>query len=303
MAHKKTGGSIFESKGWKNGMKYLYGWGAAVVIIGALFKILHWKGAEEMLIVGLGTESVIFFFSAFEPLPGDEAHYQWERVYPILNPNLDLPQVELDEEKLIEQYQRNSDQQQIAKPSFDGKLPNIEPELLNSLAGSLKGLKDNVTKLNEISDATVATNDFSSKVKDAASKIDQISKGYTTTVESMNELSKTSLDSMAKLSKATEETMTGLNASLSETQSYQDQMKKCTTNLQSLNALYEAELLDAQNHIKSVNKFYGNLANVMNNLADASTESETLRGEVGKLAKNMGSLNTVYGNMLAAMRA
>lgn len=63
MAKKST--SIFESKGWKNGMKYLYGWGAAIVIVGALFKILHLPGANEMLIVGLGTEAVIFFFLSF----------------------------------------------------------------------------------------------------------------------------------------------------------------------------------------------------------------------------------------------
>ena len=53
-------------KGFKNFMAKLYGWGAAVVILGALFKILHLPGADLMLIIGLGTEAVIFFLSAFE---------------------------------------------------------------------------------------------------------------------------------------------------------------------------------------------------------------------------------------------
>jgi gliding motility-associated protein GldL len=57
--------SIFESKGFKKVMAYIYGWGASVVIIGALFKIMHWPGANAMLIAGLGTEALIFFISVF----------------------------------------------------------------------------------------------------------------------------------------------------------------------------------------------------------------------------------------------
>ena len=63
-------------KKWKSFMAKLYGFGAAIVIIGAMFKIMHWKGADVMLIVGLSTEAVIFAFSAFQPMPHDP---KWER--------------------------------------------------------------------------------------------------------------------------------------------------------------------------------------------------------------------------------
>ena len=69
------------SKKWKNFMAKLYGLGAAVVIVGALFKIMHWPGAGPMLVVGLTTEAIIFIFSAFEPLHEDP---NWELVYPEL---------------------------------------------------------------------------------------------------------------------------------------------------------------------------------------------------------------------------
>ncbi|MEY3439195.1 MAG: hypothetical protein RL265_1780, partial [Bacteroidota bacterium] len=69
------------SKGWKVFMSKLYGFGAAVVIIGAMFKIQHWTGASEMLVVGLSVEALIFAFSAFEPLHEDP---NWELVYPEL---------------------------------------------------------------------------------------------------------------------------------------------------------------------------------------------------------------------------
>ena len=68
-------------KVWKQFMAKLYGFGAAVVIVGALFKIQHWPGASYMLTAGLGTEAVIFFFSAFEP-PHEEV--DWSLVYPEL---------------------------------------------------------------------------------------------------------------------------------------------------------------------------------------------------------------------------
>ena len=73
--------NLVRSKGYKTFMAYLYGWGAAVVIIGALFKIMHWPGANMMLIAGMGVEGVIFFLSAFEP-PHKE--WDWSLVYPEL---------------------------------------------------------------------------------------------------------------------------------------------------------------------------------------------------------------------------
>ena len=72
---------ITQSSGWKSFMAKFYGIGASIVIIGALFKIQHWTGAGLMLAVGLCTEAVIFFFSAFEPL---HEEVDWTLVYPEL---------------------------------------------------------------------------------------------------------------------------------------------------------------------------------------------------------------------------
>ncbi|HQB53135.1 MAG TPA: gliding motility protein GldL, partial [Bacteroidales bacterium] len=69
---------------WKKFMSKLYGWGASVVIIGALFKIQHYPMAGLFLSVGLITEAIIFFFSAFEPLKEEP---DWKLVYPQLDPN------------------------------------------------------------------------------------------------------------------------------------------------------------------------------------------------------------------------
>ncbi len=71
--------NLVRSRGFRNFMAKLYGWGASVVILGALFKINHYPYADLMLIVGLGTESLIFFFSGFEPPHVDP---DWSLVYP-----------------------------------------------------------------------------------------------------------------------------------------------------------------------------------------------------------------------------
>src|SRR5882672_3931964 len=73
--------TLVKSKNYKLFMSRLYGWGASIVIVGALFKIQHWNGSGFFLMLGLGTEAIIFFFSAFEP-PHEEV--DWSLVYPEL---------------------------------------------------------------------------------------------------------------------------------------------------------------------------------------------------------------------------
>ena len=72
-------GGFFASRKYKLITKYVTGYGASVVILGALFKIMHWPGADQMLIVGLITESLIFAFIAMEPL---HEEVDWTRVFP-----------------------------------------------------------------------------------------------------------------------------------------------------------------------------------------------------------------------------
>ena len=258
-------------------MKYLYGIGAAVVIVGALFKILHFPGANEMLIVGLGTEAVIFFFSAFEPLPHEETHYQWERVFPQLKVD------DEDEELPLETIGDGDDSGLLAaglgKVNTSLNENKLSPELFENLSESIKGLKTNVQNLAEISDVTVAANDFGSKLKSASIKLDEMNKSYGTAVEASSSFAN----------------------SLTQVKEYQEQIQLATKNLNSLNAVYELELQDAQKHIASISKFFGSISNVMQNMLETSKDTDQLRQEVASLAKNMHTLNNIYGGMLGAM--
>ena len=74
-----------------------------------------------------------------------------------------------------------------------------------------------------------------------------------------------------------------------------------TKNLTSLNAVYELEITESNNHLKSINDFVGNLSKVVSSLSDTQTEAENFKKEIGKLSNNLTALNNVYGNMLTAM--
>ncbi|NQU81403.1 MAG: gliding motility protein GldL, partial [Bacteroidetes bacterium] len=116
---------IVQSSGWKNFMAKLYGIGASIVIIGALFKIQHYALAGPMLMIGLLTEAVIFFFSAFEPL---HEEVDWTLVYP------ELAGIEDDEEfdQISKSVGRGSSS---ALEKFDALLEQgeITPDLFNKL--------------------------------------------------------------------------------------------------------------------------------------------------------------------------
>mgnify|MGYP003378043046 FL=1 len=130
------------SKKWKNFMAKLYGIGAAVVIIGALFKIQHWPMASFFLIIGLSTEAVIFFFSAFEPPHEDP---DWSLVYP-----------ELATGETAEGDDFKKEDQRSITEQLDGMLEGakIEPELIASLGEGMRSLSDQALSLIHISEPT-----------------------------------------------------------------------------------------------------------------------------------------------------
>jgi gliding motility-associated protein GldL len=253
-------------------MPKVYGIGAAVVIVGAMFKINHWPGASEMLVVGLTVEAIIFFLSAFQP-PAHEP--DWTKVYPELAEDFD-------------DYDTPAPKK-IGKPgeSVTQKLDSmlteakIEPQLLDSLGKGLKSLSDSAAKMNNLTDASVATNEYAKNVKDASKAILDLNKSYSNTVSAMSEMANASKDA----------------------KEYHAQVQNITKNLGALNAVYEIELQDANSHLKAMNKFYSNLTAAMESMTEATKDTQQFKAEMTKLTSNITNLNKVYGSMLAAMKS
>lgn len=265
---KKKGG--FAELLFKTIMPKVYGIGAAVVIVGALFKILHLTGADQMLMIGLLTEAAIFFLSAFEP-PHQEP--DWSKVYPELSEDYEAPAVTTR----ISNKQQGSITQQLDASLEKAK---IGPELLDSLGKGLTNLADSAKKMSNLSDAAVATNDYAGNVKKASTQLLEMNKSYDTAIKAVSSMSEASKDAGE----------------------YHSQVQKVTKNLAALNSVYEMELKDADSHVKNMNKFYESLTGAMQGLTKVGDNTTKFTSELGKLSDNLASLNKVYGGMLTAMK-
>ena len=291
---------IVQSSGWKNFMAKLYGLGASVVIIGALFKIQHWALAGTLLTIGLITEAVIFFFSAFEPL---HEEVDWTLVYP------ELAGIEDGEDfdQIPKSVGRGSSS---ALEKFDALLEQgeITPDLFNKLGRGLSKLNDTTEKLSDISDAGAATNDYVNNIKQAAATVNSYTESYAQSTEELK-------DSVTRLSGSYDKTANLITESgsnyqqLSESfstiedgsKSYGEQLESLNKNLSALNAVYELQLQGTDSHLKTSDALYKNLDEMMADLQDTVEDTKKYREEVSKLSENLSALNTVYGNMLSAM--
>jgi gliding motility-associated protein GldL len=236
-----------------------------------MFKIMHWPGAGPMLVVGLSTEAVIFFFSAFEP-PHEEI--DWSLVYPEL---AGMHGEEGDDHKKEIEEDKGSVTEQLDAMFEDAK---IGPELIASLGDGMRSLGEQASKLNNITDASVATNDYVTSVKSAAKNVSTLSDSYSRAAESLM----------------------GLTVSNDESASFGDQIIKVSKNLSALNASYELQLQGSNDHLKATSKFYEGLESLMKNLNDSVDDTRRYKDQIAQLSTNLESLNTIYGNMLTAMR-
>lgn len=251
-------------------MPKIYGIGAAIVIVGAMFKILHLPGSGAMLGIGLTTEAVIFFLSAFEPKHKDP---DWSKVYPELADDYDGPSAP----KRVTTGSNTGVAASMDKLMADA---NVGPELLKSLGDGMRKLSDSANKMAQLGEASVASSEYARNLKTASASLVEMNKSYSSAQEAMAAMSEASRD----------------------TKEYHSQVQNVTKSLGALNAVYEMELKDAQSHVKSMNKFYSNLTEALESMSAAGKETSAFQGELNQLTTNIASLNKVYGNMLSAMK-
>ncbi|NLR79226.1 gliding motility-associated protein GldL [Chitinophaga polysaccharea] len=226
---------------------------ASVVIIGALFKLQHWRGADIALILGLSTEALIFFVYAFVPDSG-ASHAEGQVVAVAGSPAV----AGLD--KMLQEA-------------------DITPANLQRLSENFQKLGTTVDKMRDISDVVAATGDYTQKTREAASAIGNVANAYTTAAAAVS----------------------SFNSASESTKEFHVQMQGMTKNLASLNAIYELELQDTNNHLKAMNSFYSNLQNASTAMSGSIEDAKKTQEQISLLAKNLSNLNSIYGNMLSAM--
>ena len=255
------------SKRWKNFMAKLYGLGAAVVLIGALFKIQHWPMADFFLIIGLSTEAIIFAFSAFEP-PHEEP--DWSLVY---------PELASADHAMGEDFKKD-DQRSITE-QLDNMLESakIEPELIESLGMGMRSLSDQARQMGEITGAAAATSEYAESLKGASSKVSQLSESY------------------AKAS----ESLVGLTENVDAGRSAGESLGRMSKNLGDLNEMYELQLRTSREKMEAANQMFAGMGEMLTHLRDSVDDTKRYKENISELSTSLAKLNTVYGNMLNAM--
>jgi gliding motility-associated protein GldL len=275
--------SFVSSKGYKNFMSKLYGIGASIVIMGALFKIVHITGANEMLFVGLCTEAIIFFFSAFEP---PHVEPDWSLVYP------ELGGLYHDGKPGSPGSIKKTPSGKTVTQELDEMLSKakIGPELIESLGDGIRKMSDNVSKMSDVSSTAVATEDFVKNITDAGKSAGELSSSYKKVSEVLTQDAtiagefstsiKSAATSAGTLANVYNDVSTAIKKEMSATESFSNSISSATD---SANRLAEKYNISAEMLSKS--------AEMLN---FSTLDSKEYNTQLQKISGNLAALNTIY---------
>ncbi|MCX6280981.1 MAG: gliding motility protein GldL [Bacteroidetes bacterium] len=272
--------NFVKSKQYKHFMAKLYGWGASVVIIGALFKINHYPLANEMLIVGLGTESIIFFFSAFEP---PHVEPDWSLVYPQLAGM--YHDTDFDPSQALASGETVS--QELDKMLSKAK---IGPELISSLGEGLRSLTDTTSKLGKMSDAAVTNDQFVNSVKQATDGASKLSDSYKKTANVLEQSVSTSQEQLQHMQSAAK-SAAGLSSAYTEVaNTLKDEIRVNKDMTTSISAATQS----ANKFMEKYNESAEMLAKTASTLSSSTTENENYNKQMNRVSSNLSALNALY---------
>lgn len=327
---------LFQTKAYKVVIGYVYGWGATAVIVGALFKIMHFPGAGIVLTVGMLVEAFIFFVSVFEP---SMEHYDWARVFPVLgksgadwdkagaddfaqapinvpahaagvvkqkesvvatavNANVDLGLEAADLDKLKAGINKIAE----TADQFAGIAVNA-PEVASRLAKASASFEELGERTQEVGKV------LETSVKGLAGGCDEMNKILLESTEDLtvrikNNCEKLSVnmgrsaDNFDSLGKIMDEQLRNVK---SQAENYTQQISAINKNISALNALYELQIHETQGCLESFRGMQGDMSEMLEHVSLSVDSAKLFKQESQQLANNVASLNSVYGNMLSVV--
>ena len=264
-----------QSKKYKTFMGAVYGIGAAIVMVGAYFKLTHIPGADIMLALGLGVEALIFFLSAFEPQHLD---YAWDNVFVELDEDWDGVQKTQFASVGGGRPAATSDMEEAMLNKMFDKM-NVSEETFKRIGKGLDKLAENAGQMADISNAMAATTNYANAMDRATKSISDFSNAYVQTNQKLS-------DSLGKLD------FSALDANT---------IRKVANSMQSLNSIYELQLQGAEQTSAASKKLTETMNKYMDNLNASSQNAGLLNDQLTQLSARLSALNNVYGGMLSAM--
>ncbi|MDH6304989.1 gliding motility-associated protein GldL [Parabacteroides sp. PF5-5] len=295
-------------------LNFCYSWGASIVILGAMFKILHLPYGNTMLAVGMITEFFVFFIFGFEK-PGSD--YHWEDVFPVLKSKNPLDRPDFSGSSITSIMHSNAnmeDDDTSATPNLSGANINmtggnggggaqrvnlgsmgispidVSEEDTKNLSSSIKKLSAAAEQISKMAELTDATQKYLDQLSGMSENMDKFSR----VTNSLTDVSDTLLHSYKNITDNSD----GITRN---SQGYVQQMELLNRNLTGLNTIYEMQLKSISSQINSIEHINAGL-NRIKDLYDGSlTDSSVFRTETERMAQQLTQLNQVYSRLLSAM--
>jgi hypothetical protein len=311
----------------KRALNIVYSWGASIVIIGALFKILHLPYANQILFIAMMVESFVFFVSGFDH-PFSE--YHWEDVFPVLkskNPmdrpdfakGTGIPGMNTDDGNgnndntdvvgnVISQLNGGGSGggggAAVGGVAVGGNGGNVSGGGSLNIAGNLdvteedtKNLSDSIKKLSEaaeqiskMSELTEATQQYLQQISGMSESMSKFSQ----VTESLTDVSDTLLNSYKSITDNSD----GINQN---SRGYVQQMELLNRNISGLNTIYEIQLKGVSSQIDAIDHINAGLQRIREMYDGSVSDSSVFRNETEKMTRQLSELNNVYTRLLQAM--
>ena len=281
---------------------FAYSIGAAIVIWGALFKILHLPGGNTLLSIGMGTEVLMFLLTAFDK---PEAQYKWEEVFPVLGSHdpEERPDFEGGGGIIIGGGGGSGSGSGEAAALADGITPSQAkgvvglPQGIELSEDDTRSLSESIAKMSAASDQlsrmaelTDATQQYLSQMATISDQMQRLA----TTTNALNQVSETLLQSYHAITDNSE------NITQSST-GYVQQMEALNHNISGLNTIYEIQLKSISSQLDSIDRVNRGLKDIRDMYEKSAAESAHYCDETEKMARYMKQLNSVYEKMIKAM--
>ena len=312
----KKKNSIEKFLSWEGGQRlfnFAYSIGAAIVILGALFKLLHMPYGNLLLTIGMGTEVVMFVLTAFDRPPRE---YKWEEVFPVLDScdendrpdfandvviNNGQSKTANDEEDYVVQYDDEGniifpdDDQQVKTSSAQQQ--NILPSNLPLSENDTRSLTDSIARMAAASEQLAKMADLTTATQQYLEQMSAISEEMTRlkeTTQALNNVSDVLLKSYQAITENSE------NITQSST-GYVEQMQDLNRNIGGLNTIDEIQLKSVSSQLDSIDRVNRGIKDIRDMYEKSSQQSAQYCEETEKMARYMKQLNSVYEKMITAM--
>lgn len=275
-------GTIMTWEGGQRLFNFAYSIGAAIVIWGALFKILHLPGGNTLLCIGMGTEVLMFILTAFDRPPKE---YHWEDVFPELEGREANGRVIAGGAGNSVAHD-SSARESVGLPSA----VDLSEEDRLSLSDSIRRMSAAAEQLSKMAELTTATQEYLSQMSAISAQMDQLRQ----TTEALNSVSSVLLDSYRAI--------TENSASITEnSRGYIERMGDLNRNLGGLNTIYEIQLKSVSTQLDSIDRVNRGIKDIRDMYEKSASQSARYCEETEKMARYMQQLNQVYEKMLHAM--